>query len=89
MEKKVRIRIDDSVYQYLEENGADLQKIMQLFANQLNYYLNEQINIYRYIRDIETSHVFYRIAEELREAEEAKNGKKYINQGTGSDSKDL
>jgi len=71
LEKQVKIRIDDDVYRYLDDNGADINKIMQIFANQLNYYLNDQLSVYAYLREIKTSEVFYAIAERLKIEEEA------------------
>lgn len=79
LEKEVKIRIDDDVYKYLDRNGADINKIMQIFANQLNYYLNERLSVYTYLREIRTSEVFYAIAEEIERLE--KNDKN--DNGTG------
>lgn len=70
MKTTVKIRVDDQVYNYLKEKNASIEKIVQIFVNQLNYYLNEKLSIYEYLRGIKDSEVFYAIADELQRIEE-------------------
>ena len=46
MEVKVTLRVDDELYRFFMENDVDLDRVMQLFMNQMNYYFRETMSIY-------------------------------------------
>lgn len=68
MEVKVTLRVDDELYRFFMENDVDLDRVMQLFMNQMNYYFRESMSVYDLIDEVRVEEVLRRMALEHEEA---------------------
>lgn len=57
MEVKVTLRVDDELYKFFMENDVDLDRVMQLFMNQMNYYFRESMSVYDLIDEVRVEEV--------------------------------
>jgi len=69
LEVKVTLRVDDELYRFFMENDVDLDRVMQLFMNQMNYYFRETMSIYSLMRQVPVGEVLRRMASEYDEDE--------------------
>lgn len=66
MEVKVTLRVDDELYKFFMENDVDLDRVMQLFMNQMNYCFREAIGTYGLLKEVDLEEALRRMSIEAR-----------------------
>ncbi|QHN06946.1 hypothetical protein FZP57_07840 [Methanothermobacter sp. THM-1] len=66
MEVDVTIQVDDDLYRFLQGEGADLQVLIQVLINQMNYCFREAIGTYGLLKEVDLEEALMRMSIEAR-----------------------
>jgi len=66
VEVDVTIQVDDDLYRFLQGEGADLQVLIQVLINQMNYCFREAIGTYGLLKEVDLEEALMRMSIEAR-----------------------